>query len=170
MSEEKTRFSEKWPKMLGYAILIITIILVIILPRVFPEFIAEHLNIKGMFGRFESESQFIFGLVLGLATFFAVPFLFGFALVKYIRSISKKWYDLAAFASFSLFMIFYVLVILYIFHCGDYAKKRYHNDFINKYFFFIIFGYPTLLQIFASFYEDIRNFFLKLIGKKPTGK
>jgi hypothetical protein len=148
MSDEDTTEREsKWQRVLGAGLFLVFLLGLTLGPQFFPEFFAQNFSGEKLFGSFARPVHAVYGMFGGLAAFLAAPFLFGTLIVKSVKKVSAKWYNLTYFGAIIFTIASFGLIIGFVYHCAEYVKLYYGNSFVADNFAFIIWGYFILLGI-----------------------
>jgi uncharacterized Tic20 family protein len=148
MSDEDTpKRGSKWQKVLGAGLFLAFFLGLTLGPRLFPEFFAENFSGEKLFGSFSRPVHAVYAMFGGLAGFFAAPFLFGPLIVKSVRKVSDKWYNLTYFGAVIFTIASLALIISFVYHCAEHVRLYYGNSFVADNFIFFIWGYFLLLGV-----------------------
>ncbi len=145
--EEKTPRERKWQKVLGAGLFLVFFLGLTLGPQLFPKFFAENFTGEKLFGTFARPVHAVYAMFGGLAAFLGAPFLFGALIVKSVRKVSAKWYNLTYFGAVIFSIASFGLIIGFVYHCAGYVKLYYGNSFVADNFAFIIWIYFILLSI-----------------------
>ncbi len=148
MSDEDTTERErKWQKVLGAGLFLVFFLGLTLGPQLFPEFFAQNFSGEKLFGTFARPVHAVYAMFGGLAAFLGAPFLFGALIVKSVRKVSPKWYNLTYFGAVIFSIASLGLIIGFVYHCAGYVKLYYGNSFVADNFAFIIWAYFLLLGV-----------------------
>ncbi len=149
--EKKSWLAEKLPKLLGMALFLLFFFAMNLGPRFFPEFFAETFANEQLFGEFAQPEYAVYGAIIGIVAFLAIPFLFAPILVKAARTEKEKWSYLAFFGVIIVAMFTIVLVVKFVRHCGGHIALHFDNHLIEKYFIYVVWVYFFLLGLLRFF-------------------